>query len=96
MCEQARKISLQKRFKSGTVSCQSCQSRLEDLMQRCAWKELKAWSRTSYKNELRGLPRDTTPSHPASSHECLKTQHGIACLGYREGRRWSSGAGRPS
>ena len=59
MCEQARKISLQKRFKSGTVSCQSCQSRLEDLMQRCAWKEVKAWSRTSYKNELRSLPRDT-------------------------------------
>ena len=34
---------------------------------------------------LRGLSRDTTPSHPACSHECHKTQHGNA-LGYREGR----------
>ena len=56
MCEQTRKNSLQKRFKSGTVSCQSCQLRLEDLMLRCTWKEVKAWSRTSYKTNYAACP----------------------------------------
>ena len=64
-------------------------AQMEVLWEKSAWRVKKTWRRHGdahplHTSHLRGLTRDTTPSHPACSHECRKTQHGNA-QGYREG-----------
>ena len=64
-------------------------AQMEVLWEKSAWRVKKTWRRHGdahplHTSHLRGLTRDTTPSHPACSHECRKTQHGNAVVTMKE------------
>ena len=64
-------------------------AQMEVLWEKSAWRVKKTWRRHGdahplHTSHLRGLTRDTTPSHPACSHECRKTQHGHAQVTMKE------------
>ena len=64
-------------------------AQMEVLWEKSAWRVKKTWRRHGdahplHTSHLRGLTRDTTPSHPACSHECRKTQHGNAQVTMKE------------